>query len=36
MTFRGGHTYTLLEDDTIVREYKTGPYKGIDMDKVFI
>jgi hypothetical protein len=24
----GGHTYQILEDDTIVYEYKTGPYEG--------
>tara|TARA_Y100001963_G_scaffold124340_1_gene175079 strand:- start:179 stop:586 length:408 start_codon:yes stop_codon:yes gene_type:complete len=36
MTFQGGHTYTILEDDTIVYEYKTGPYKGQENDKVFI
>jgi len=26
MTFRGGHNYLILEDNTIVFEYKTGPY----------
>ena len=36
MTFRGGHTYEILEDDTIVYEYKTGPYKGVEKDKVDI
>ena len=36
MTFEGGHTYEILEDDTIVYEYKTGPYKGQEYDKVFI
>jgi hypothetical protein len=36
MTFEGGHTYTILEDDTVVYEYKTGPYYGIEHDKVFI
>ena len=36
MTFRGGHNYLILEDDTIVYEYKTGPYLGIEMDKTFI
>jgi cupin fold WbuC family metalloprotein len=36
MTFRGGHNYLILEDDTIVYEYKTGPYLGIEMDKEFI
>lgn len=35
-TFEGGHTYEILEDETIVREYKTGPYEGIDNDKIFL
>ena len=36
MTFRGGHNYLILEDDTIVYEYKTGPYLGQEFDKVFL
>ena len=36
MTFEGGHTYTILEDDTVVYEYKTGPYEGQANDKVFL
>lgn len=36
MTFEGGHNYEILEDDTIVYEYKTGPYTGIENDKVFL
>jgi len=36
MTFQGGHTYEILEEDTIVYEYKTGPYKGQENDKEFI
>ena len=36
MTFEGGHTYTILEDDTVVYEYKTGPYEGQVNDKVFL
>jgi hypothetical protein len=36
MTFRGGHNYMILEDDTIVYEYKTGPYFGQELDKVFL
>ena len=36
MTFEGGHTYEILEDDTVVYEYKTGPYTGQANDKVFI
>lgn len=35
-TLYGGHTYEILEDDTIVYEYKTGPYEGQEMDKVFL
>ena len=36
MTFRGGHNYLCLEDNTIVYEYKTGPYLGQEFDKAFI
>ena len=35
-TLEGGHTYEILEDDTLVYEYKTGPYEGQKNDKVFI
>jgi hypothetical protein len=35
-TLYGGHTYEILEDDTLVYEYKTGPYEGITFDKVFL
>lgn len=35
-TLYGGHTYEILEDDTIVYEYKTGPYEGQTLDKIFI
>lgn len=35
-TLEGGHTYTILEDNTLVYEYKTGPYEGQKLDKVFI
>lgn len=35
-TLYGGHTYQILEDDTIVYEYKTGPYEGQKLDKVFL
>ena len=35
-TLYGGHTYTILEDDTVVYEYKTGPYEGLTNDKIFI
>ncbi len=36
ITFEGGHTYSILEDDTVVYEYKTGPYYGQTLDKEFI
>jgi len=36
ITLRGGHNYLCLEDDSVVYEYKTGPYFGIDKDKVLI
>tara|TARA_R110000851_G_scaffold275092_3_gene427707 strand:- start:1443 stop:1859 length:417 start_codon:yes stop_codon:yes gene_type:complete len=35
-TLYGGHTYEILEDNTIVYEYKTGPYEGQSLDKEFI
>jgi cupin fold WbuC family metalloprotein len=36
ITFRGGHNYLCLEDDTLVIEVKDGPYLGQNMDKKFI
>ena len=35
-TIEGGHNYLILSDDTIVYEYKTGPYEGVELDKKFI
>ena len=35
-TFRGGHNYKILEEETIVYEYKTGPYEGQKIDKEFL
>jgi len=35
-TLYGGHTYEILEQDTVVYEYKTGPYEGQSLDKTFI
>jgi hypothetical protein len=35
-TLYGGHTYEILEDNTLVYEYKTGPYEGQELDKEFI
>jgi cupin fold WbuC family metalloprotein len=36
ITFRGGHNYLCLEDNTLVIEVKDGPYLGQSMDKKFI
>lgn len=36
ITFRGGHNYLCLEDNTLIYEAKTGPYLGIEKDKMFI
>lgn len=36
ITLFGGHNYQILEDDTLVLEYKTGPYYGQSLDKVFV
>ncbi len=36
MTLFGGHNYLAMHDNTIVYEYKTGPYTGKDNDKVMI
>lgn len=35
-TLEGGHTYEILQDNTLVYEYKTGPYEGQSLDKTFI
>ncbi len=35
-TLQGGHNYLILEDNTLVYEYKTGPYEGQKLDKTFI
>jgi len=35
-TLEGGHTYEILENGTIVYEYKTGPYEGQNFDKRFL
>ena len=36
ITLYGGHNYEILEEGTSVLEYKTGPYYGQKLDKVFI
>ena len=36
ITMQGGHTYEILADDTVVYEFKTGPYLGVNHDKEMI
>jgi len=35
-TLQGGHNYAALEPETLVYEYKTGPYQGQQLDKKFL
>jgi cupin fold WbuC family metalloprotein len=35
-TLAAGHNYEILENGTVVYEYKTGPYEGQIFDKVFL
>jgi cupin fold WbuC family metalloprotein len=35
-TLQGGHNYEILEKNTLVYEFKTGPYEGQAFDKEFI
>jgi len=35
-TLEGAHTYEILENNTVVYEFKTGPYEGQELDKVII
>jgi hypothetical protein len=36
VVFRGGHSFEVLEEDTILYEFKTGPYFGVEKDKTYI
>src|SRR6185295_5579400 len=36
ITLIGGHNYEIMADNTLVYEFKTGPYRGQEKDKVFI
>lgn len=36
ITIAGGHSYEILDENTVVYECKTGPYYGVEKDKVFI
>ena len=35
VTLAGGHGYEIVEDSSIL-EFKTGPYLGQELDKVFL
>lgn len=35
-TLRSGHNYEILEDGSVILEYKVGPYFGVELDKQFI
>ena len=35
-TLEGGHHFEILEDDTMIYEFKTGPYEGVEKDKSFL
>ena len=34
--YRGGHSLKILDDDTILYEFKNGPYYGVKKDKTYI
>ena len=36
ITYEGGHNYEILSEDSLVYEFKTGPYYGQEIDKTFI
>ena len=36
ISFRGGHYFEALEENTLIYEYKTGPYNGKEKDKEFL
>jgi len=36
ITFFGGHNYEILDNETLIYEVKTGPYFGVDLDKIKI
>jgi len=36
IVFRAGHSFEVLEDETILYEIKSGPYYGVERDKSFL
>ena len=36
IVLEAGHSFTVLEDNTTLYEFKNGPYYGVEKDKVFL
>lgn len=36
VVFNGGHGFEVVDNDTIIYEFKNGPYYGVDVDKEYI
>jgi mannose-6-phosphate isomerase-like protein (cupin superfamily) len=36
VVYNAGHSFTVLEDNTTLYEFKNGPYYGVEKDKVFL
>ena len=36
LNFRAGHTFETQKDDTVLYEFKNGPYMGVEADKTLI
>lgn len=36
ISFRGGHGYRTITTDALVYEFKSGPYEGQQLDKIFL
>lgn len=36
VVFNAGHGFEVIEDDTVLYEFKTGPYFGVEADKTHI
>lgn len=35
ITLEGGHSYQIIDNDTLIYEFKTGPYDGPSKDKIY-
>ncbi len=36
VAYNAGHSFVVLEEDTVLYEFKNGPYCGVEMDKQFL